>query len=64
MDEYGFETRLRHLEYVLLGQQQQQQQQPKTPDDAIVQRIGKLNRKLQSIYQKHKPIEYFMEKCK
>lgn len=63
MDEYGFETRLRHLEYVLLGQQQQQQQ-IKSPDDAIVQRLGKLNRKLQSIYQKHKPIEYFMEKCK
>ncbi|CAO3664911.1 unnamed protein product [Rhizopus microsporus] len=63
MDEYGFETRLRHLEYVLFGQQQQQQQQQlKSPDDAIVQRLGKLNRKLQFIYQKHKPIEYFMEK--
>ncbi|KAI9281068.1 hypothetical protein BY458DRAFT_263513 [Sporodiniella umbellata] len=58
MDEHGFETRLRHLEYILYGQQHTQSNNI----DAVIKRMEKLKKELGSIYQNNKPIRYFIEK--
>ncbi|EIE77774.1 hypothetical protein RO3G_02478 [Rhizopus delemar RA 99-880] len=60
MDEHGFEARLRHLEYILYGQQQQQN---KSTNEVIIKRMELLRKELSSIYQNNKSIKYFIEKC-
>ncbi|KAG1039868.1 hypothetical protein G6F37_011654 [Rhizopus arrhizus] len=59
MDEHGFEARLRHLEYILYGQQQQQN---KSTNEVIIKRMELLRKELSSIYQNNKSIKYFIEK--
>lgn len=60
MDDHGFEARLRHLEYILYGQQQQQN---KSTNEVIIKRMELLRKELSSIYQNNKSIKYFIEKC-
>ncbi|KAG0743214.1 hypothetical protein G6F57_004755 [Rhizopus arrhizus] len=59
MDDHGFEARLRHLEYILYGQQQQQN---KSTNEVIIKRMELLRKELSSIYQNNKSIKYFIEK--
>ncbi|KAI9470109.1 MAG: hypothetical protein EXX96DRAFT_588824 [Benjaminiella poitrasii] len=58
-NEFGFETRLRYLEHVLLNQQQQQQQ---TDEESIVKRIQTLMKNVDTIYKSNKPIKDFITK--
>ncbi|KAG1463676.1 hypothetical protein G6F56_005233 [Rhizopus delemar] len=57
MDEHGFEARLRHLEYILYGQQQSQSKS----HDAVIKRMELLKKELGSIYHNNKPIRCFIE---
>lgn len=59
MDEHGFEARLRHLEYILYGQQQSQSKS----HDAVIKRMELLKKELGSIYHNNKPIRCFIENC-
>ncbi|KAI7898426.1 uncharacterized protein BX663DRAFT_443130 [Cokeromyces recurvatus] len=58
-DEYGFETRLRYLEHILLGQQQQQQ---KDVDENILKRIQALLKNMDAVYKTNKSIKDFITK--
>ncbi|KAI8985441.1 hypothetical protein BDB01DRAFT_87392 [Pilobolus umbonatus] len=57
MDEHGFESRLRHLEYIIVGQHN-----TKIPNEHILKRIDLLKRELDAVYKHNKPIKDFTEK--
>ncbi|KAG2204344.1 hypothetical protein INT47_009386 [Mucor saturninus] len=60
MDEHGFESRLRHLEHVLVGQQTAQVS--KLSKESILKRIETLHKELNSVYKNNKSIKDFIEK--
>lgn len=60
MDKYGFESRLRHLEYIIIGQQQGQL--PKGTKENVLKRIESLKKELDSIYRNNKLIKDFADK--
>lgn len=62
MDEHGFESRLRHLEHVLVGQQTAQVS--KLNKESILKRIETLHKELNSVYKNNKSIKDFIEKCR
>lgn len=61
MDEYGFETRLRHLEHILVGQHNNQLS--KTAQEDVLKRINGLKKELDEVYKTNKPIKDFVTKC-
>ena len=61
MDEYGFESRLRHLEHILVGQQSHQL--TKTTSDSIYKRLDAIQKELNSVYKNNKPVKEFVAKC-
>ncbi|OBZ88711.1 Dynactin subunit 3 [Choanephora cucurbitarum] len=60
MDEYGFESRLRHLEHILVGQQSHQL--TKTTSDSIYKRLDAIQKELNSVYKNNKPVKEFVAK--
>ncbi|KAI8981853.1 hypothetical protein BDF20DRAFT_863600 [Mycotypha africana] len=61
MDEYGFGARLRHLEYILFGQQEQYSNT--TLNEATVpERLEALQKELNNVYRQNKPIKDFIRK--
>ncbi|KAI8079528.1 uncharacterized protein B0P05DRAFT_540979 [Gilbertella persicaria] len=60
MDEYGFESRLRHLEHILVGQHNAQLQ--KLTHESIYKRLELLQRELNTVYKDNKPVKEFVTK--
>ncbi|KAI9316485.1 hypothetical protein BX666DRAFT_1951252 [Dichotomocladium elegans] len=59
MDEYGIETRLRHLEHIVVGQSNQLPPQIKT---TLIKRIDGLKKELHSVYKSNKLVQEFVDK--
>ncbi|SAM06855.1 hypothetical protein [Absidia glauca] len=58
MDEYGFETRLRHLEYIIAAEQLDHLSRS-TP---LTQRYGQLSKDLNVLYKNNKSLQDFADK--
>lgn len=57
MDQYGFESRLRHLEHVVTGTDQHD------TNATVLQRLERLQKELHTLYRNNKTIHDFIDKC-
>ncbi|ORZ09173.1 hypothetical protein BCR42DRAFT_484353 [Absidia repens] len=60
MDEFGFETRLRHLEHILAAEQLEHL--TRSTQNTLIQRCGQLSKDLNVLYKNNKSLQDFANK--